>query len=682
MFIKKFAEISKSDTQIAGGKGASLGEMTQVGLPVPPGFVVLAQAFDKFLEETDLDVEIDAILHKVNTKEVHTFENASEEIHALILNAEMPEDLKKEIEAAFSDLNTEYVAVRSSATAEDSSAAAWAGQLESYLNTTEKDLIGNIKQCWASLFTPRAIFYRIEKELHNQKISVAVVIQKMVESEMSGIVFSVHPVTEDRNQLIIEAGFGLGEAIVSGAITPDAYVVEKEPRRIIDTNINIQTKKLVKAKNKGNEWVELSKEEGGLQVLSEKQILELAELIIKIEHHYNAPQDVEWAYQGGRFYIVQSRPITTLPEYGFNEKSIALQLINKYKFSKYFVYPFLPVISFESANYWYVNNPLKNKLGIDTFPVSIVILKDGYEEWGSDHIQKITEVDKIDLIIDENKKIVEKYEDRVGIFLRLEYKKLSNKEVIDVLKELNQILTQVYYRYVYLIHDYIETTDSQLVKILPEVRVEMSDFVEKVYGICDNIIEALSERFVDIDWRTFVYATFEEIIDLLKNPDKVEDFKKINKRCISFAFDGKTVSVVKGDEVNEILDRLNDQKEKIRKDIDSFEGRTAFPGHACGTVVVISEYEYGVLKNRLKDKKDYILVAPMTRPEFVSYMKNCKAIITDEGGITCHAAIVSRELKIPCVVGTKIATHVLKDGDLVDVDADNAVVHIVEKNKN
>lgn len=214
--LRDFKQLGQDDVAFAGGKGASLGEMTRVGIPVPPGFVILSSAFEKFLEETDLNVEIDSALDSVNHKEMHTVEAASEKIKALILGAEMPQDIATEIQTFFKKLNSKYVAVRSSATAEDSANAAWAGQLESYLNTTEENLLENVKKCWASLFTPRAIFYRFEKNLHNQKISVAAVVQKMVESEKSGIAFSVHPVTQDRNQLIIEAGFGLGEAIVSG----------------------------------------------------------------------------------------------------------------------------------------------------------------------------------------------------------------------------------------------------------------------------------------------------------------------------------------------------------------------------------------------------------------------------------------------------------------------------------
>jgi pyruvate,water dikinase len=312
MFTKIFQNLSKNDVSIAGGKGASLGEMTQDGIPVPLGFVVLSGAFERFIKETDLNVEIDAKLHKVDHNAMHTVEKASEKIQALILNTKIPGDIANEVKEKFKKLDAKYVAVRSSATVEDSSSAAWAGQLDSFLNTTEENLLENVRKCWASLFTPRAIFYRFEQNLYKQKISVAVVVQKMVESEISGIAFSVHPVTQDKNQLIIEAGYGLGEAIVSGSITPDGYIVEKEPRRIIDKNINTQERMLVRAKNGGNEWQDIPKEKGEKAVFDDEQIMKLTDLILKIENHYKSPQDIEWAFEKEEFYITQSRPITTL----------------------------------------------------------------------------------------------------------------------------------------------------------------------------------------------------------------------------------------------------------------------------------------------------------------------------------------------------------------------------------
>ena len=310
-YTKKFNELDRTKSDIAGGKGASLGEMLNAGIPVPDGFVVLSTTFDNFLHKADLIQEIDAILESVDHKAVHSIDQASEKIQELIKHAEMPSDIAFEIEEQFKILDSEFVAVRSSATAEDGADHAWAGQLESYLNTTKETLLEKVQYCWASLFTPRAIFYRFEKGLHSTKISVAVVVQKMVNSEKSGIAFSVHPVTEDRNQIIIEACFGLGEAIVSGSVTPDSYVVEKEPRMIVDINVNNQLEALERSSSGGNQWIKLG-EKGKQQVLTGKEILELSKLIIHIENHYGFPCDIEWAFEAGTFYITQSRPITTL----------------------------------------------------------------------------------------------------------------------------------------------------------------------------------------------------------------------------------------------------------------------------------------------------------------------------------------------------------------------------------
>jgi len=317
VFTINFQQLSKKDVGIAGGKGASLGEMTRVGISVPPGFVVLASAFDRFLEETDIDVEIEAIFHKVKHGDMNSVELASEKIRALILSAKMPSDLQKEIIHEFGKLKCPLVAVRSSATAEDSSTTSWAGELESYLNTNKKTILENVKKCWASLFTPRAIFYRFEKRMHKTKVSVAVVIQKMIQSEVSGICFTVHPVTKDYDQMVVEAGYGLGEAIVGGKITPDAYVIRKPKRKIkeefeiLDKNISEQKMMIIRSKS-GTKEIGVPKARQSKQKISDKQIKSLSKVCYNIEKYYNYPQDIEWALDKNKFYIVQSRPITTL----------------------------------------------------------------------------------------------------------------------------------------------------------------------------------------------------------------------------------------------------------------------------------------------------------------------------------------------------------------------------------
>lgn len=312
MFIRVFSEINKEDVSLAGGKGASLGEMTQVGIPVPPGFVILAETFDTFLNESNLKAEIDAALDTVNLEAVHTAQEASEKIQAMIMSASLPPALVFEIEQQFKTLGAEFVAVRSSATAEDGVAAAWAGQLETYTNITKDQLTENVKKCWASLFTPRAIFYRLEQGFKDTSVSVAVVVQIMVQSEVSGVAFSVHPVTQDSNQLIIEAAWGLGEAVVSGAVTPDSYVVDKDSWKMLDIHASEQEKMLVKKPEGGDEWVDIETERQKAQKLSEGEIVELSKLIVDLENHYGFPVDVEWLRKDGKYWIIQSRPITTL----------------------------------------------------------------------------------------------------------------------------------------------------------------------------------------------------------------------------------------------------------------------------------------------------------------------------------------------------------------------------------
>ena len=310
-FIRFFKEISKDDTELVGGKGASLVELTRAGIPVPPGFVITSTAFDRFLSEARLTEDIRATLVDVNAEDTASVEVASEKIRDAMHDSGMPDDIGGEILAAFTKLNAPLVAVRSSATAEDSSIASRAGELQTHLNTSKKDLLDRVVKCWSSLFTPRAIFYRFEKKLGDVEVSVGVVVQAMVQSVVSGICFTVHPVTQDKNQMIIEAGWGLGEAIVSGQITPDSYIIDKADECLLDMTVAKQERQLKRGKG-GCVWAAVPKVEQEKQKLSGKNILELARLCKKIEQHYGCPQDIEWAHDGRGFFVTQSRPITTL----------------------------------------------------------------------------------------------------------------------------------------------------------------------------------------------------------------------------------------------------------------------------------------------------------------------------------------------------------------------------------
>lgn len=310
-FIKDFKEIDKKDIQIAGGKGANLGELIKIGIPVPDGFIILAGAFEGFLEENDINIEIKKSWNRINIKDIESVEENSEILRDLISRGRIPKKIEEEILKEFDKLRTKYVAVRSSATAEDSKIDSWAGELETYLNTTKENLIENIKKCWSSLYTPRAIFYRFQRKLNHTPVSVAVVVQKMVQSDVSGVCFTVHPVIKDKNQMVIEAVWGLGEILVSGQITPDTYVIEKDTLNILDKNINLQEKMIVRSKV-GNKLVSVPQAKQSKQKLSKEQIRKLSRICLKIENHYQYPQDIEWALENRKFYILQTRPITSL----------------------------------------------------------------------------------------------------------------------------------------------------------------------------------------------------------------------------------------------------------------------------------------------------------------------------------------------------------------------------------
>ena len=312
MDIIWFKDISKKDIGTVGGKGANLGEMYNAGLPIPPGFCISAQAYEKFLDEAEIKDIILDMLSDLDEEDTQKLQNISEEIHSVMLSAKFPSDLKKEILNAYKKVEG-FVAVRSSATAEDLPTASFAGQQATFLNVKgEENLIDAVKKCWASLFTARAIYYREKNKFKHKDVLISVVVQKMVNSDTAGVAFTANPVTNDLKEMIIEGSFGLGEMVVSGSVSPDSYIVLKDPLSIKDVYIAEKKKMMFRGENGENVFKDLSSEKANDRVLNEEQILELAKMCLKIEEHYGKPQDIEWAFEKGKLFITQSRPITTL----------------------------------------------------------------------------------------------------------------------------------------------------------------------------------------------------------------------------------------------------------------------------------------------------------------------------------------------------------------------------------
>ena len=427
-------EIRKEDIVSVGGKGASLGEMASIGLPVPKAFVVTAQAFRRFLVETGIEKKIFASYERLDVEDNEALEKAADGAKTMVLKAKMPAFIKDEIRHAYKKISAEdlIVAVRSSATAEDLPDASFAGQQETYLNIKgEAALLEAVQKCWASLYGARAIYYRAKQGFDDHTVNIAVVVQQLVHSEKAGVMFTSHPITGEP-LTIIEGSWGLGEAVVSGSVSPDKYIFDQRSEKVDDVLISNKKVEIIADGDHGTKLVDVPASRQDTQVLSTAEITKLAMYGKIAENHYGIPQDVEWGIVNGIIYILQSRPITTIG----------------------------------------------------------------------------------------NKK---------------EAKSMSGQ--------------------------------------------------------------------------------------------------KQNAKII-------------------------------------LQGQGAAPGIASGRVVVIRD-----VKDTGSVKEGDILVTKMTSPDMVPAMRKVAAIITDEGGLTCHAAIVSRELGTPAVVGTKTATHVLTNGQLITVDGEKGLIY-------
>jgi len=316
-----FQEVDKDDVGLAGGKGANLGELTKTGIPVPPGFIVTSHSYFHFLKESGLAPQIAALLSSLDPNDSAKLQATSEQIKALITSAEMPGDVAAEVRRAYREMGEGPVAVRSSGTAEDLAEASFAGQQSTFLNVVGgENVVAALQACWASLFEARAIFYRANAGFDHLKVGIAVPVQRMVQSRRSGVMFTLEPVSGDRTKIVIEAIYGLGEAIVSGALTPDLYVLDKASLSILQKTVARQEKQLTRNPEStvfaedNNAWADVPKDDVKLQKLSDAEIATVAEIGKRVEEHYGGPQDIEWAEENGEIYIVQARPVTVTEE--------------------------------------------------------------------------------------------------------------------------------------------------------------------------------------------------------------------------------------------------------------------------------------------------------------------------------------------------------------------------------
>ncbi len=319
-YVKKFGEMTKEDIQEAGGKAANLGELTQNGFNVPPGFCVTSESLFYHMDQNGLQPKIDEIVASLDYEDYGGVEEKTSRIRDLISNARIPQDLFQEIREAIEELNTpeeSFVAVRSSVAVKDSNISSFPGMMDTYHYLKgEAEIVEHIRKCWGSLWTSRAAMSRHHKGVDHDLGLIAPIVQKMVHSEVAGVLFTANPITSNRDEIVIEANWGLGESVVSGKSMNDFFVVDKSPLKLKDKRISKKTLMISfdEEKGCGRKEMAVSPDMMDAPTLTDQQAEQLGEIGLKIEEVFGFPQDIEWAYEKGELFILQSRNIRTLKE--------------------------------------------------------------------------------------------------------------------------------------------------------------------------------------------------------------------------------------------------------------------------------------------------------------------------------------------------------------------------------
>jgi len=687
VFTQRFSKIRRSDKKRVGGKGVSLAEMNRGGIPIPDGFVILTNAFDHFLDRTKLRQQILAEVAAMNDNELRSVERTSKRIRRLIQQTNVPGNIAMEVRSAFHALDAHRVAVRSSAVVEDGPEHAWAGQFDSFLNVPKDLLLDNVKRCWSSLFTPRAMFYRLEKNIRENPIAMAVVIQKMIESEKSGVAFSVHPVSQDKNKIIIEAGIGLGEAVVSGSITPDAYIVEKNSHCIASVRAAEQKQGIFCKPKGGVTWRELRPRKKTEQVLADAEILELSALVKKIENLSNFPCDIEWAQANNAFHILQSRPITLTkkikpPKPKLPEKDYEL----------HFTASDLDILSLDmifnnddaygEVDYivLYENNIVRAYLspkGVrECFKISASLLNDAFFHdllLESELLHQVLRTYKAKPV--QGDSAIQRWKEHLALSKRFSriyryyeqpFQRAIEAKILSFIS--NEDLMEI------LLHRSLHRLPNDEVKKLVERLLTMGDMklrlheASEAYMTDDTLLQYVSDN-CNVPLPLVGAMCMSEFGKALrgKMTVTVPDLEDRSNKSV-FIKERKEWNLYTGKR----FDRWKKKLREIRG--DEISGDVAFPGIVSGRVVIHLSWN-----DTTELRKGDVLVTGMTNPQMIPFLKKAAAIITDEGGITCHAAIISRELQKPCIVGTKHATQILRDGDIVEVNAREGRVRILSK---
>lgn len=676
--IYRLSELDSSFVAEAGGKGASLGELIQAQAPVPPGFVVSSAAFQNYFFTRDLKQTVIEIIRQLNAEQLN-LSQARQQIRACYDGVTIPDEIVVAIEKAADELKAKRVSVRSSATCEDSATSAWAGQLETYLDVTPNEIVERIRDCWFSLFSESALAYGATHGYESGDISVAVVVQQMVASDISGIGFSVHPVTQEPDIHLVEACLGLGEAIVSGRIVPDQFVIQRSSQEILESVIGDQKEALWMTEHGSKPVWQPLDGRGSQSKISPQQVTEFAAILGRLHDHYGHPIDTEWAIEDGQFQILQARPITTLAD------EYTQTLYDESQEWQFTVRrPFFQLAS-SILPYWMDANHADNSLGVHLNEALLIQDDSGmvnlfYPRRSSEAFLKYIG----NLFQHDREQLIRILQYALSLYAQGAACIQQGLSGFQDLKELEDFFadvaqhTTVFPAWVLI---YIEANGIDD----PEVRA----LAEKIrsnslYPVIERkILQPLATQTAE----KLGFAEPERACDLilwseLKAGTVTRELLESRLQAVE-AGKQYLFQVIAGEETfhlvsqtGYLLTRLAKQRQHLpASSPHALKGQVAWPGIFRGTArVVLSLDSLGYSL-----KEDEVLVSIQSNPALLPLMKSCGAIVTDDGGIACHAAILARELRKPTLIGTGKATKTIQDGDLIEVDTYAQEVRILEQ---
>jgi len=676
--IYPLSDLDNSQVALAGGKGASLGELIRSGAPVPEGFVVASEAFRRFLAAADPQRHVERVVQQLDDGQLPASE-AAEQIRSILADSQVPDEIVTEITQAAERLSAPRVSVRSSATCEDSGTSAWAGQLDTYLDVSPEDIVARVRDCWLSIFKPSALAYGAVHGYGAGQFTVAVVVQQMVASDISGIGFSVHPVTQEPGLQLIEACFGLGEAIVSGRIVPDQYIVERPANTIVQRFLGNQREGLfMEPGSKSATWRPLGKQGEG-QKLTDEQVAEFAALLARIEDHYGHPVDTEWALEEGRFRLLQARPITTLAE-EYAEPLVDMSL----QWFKVIRRP-LSLLEVSIWAHWvdsdhagpHVDIKLDQSLSIqDDAGMANEFLSQSSAFSGAEFLAGLLHGDRRQLL-----ELLQRGQD---VYRDTKTRIERGAEAFADIDEAVQFMcsaaqyTTVIPAQTLMVYERDDADDPQIRSIAEDLRSR------SLYPLIERtIIDPLAGRVTkglgfSAPERTPEVATWSELrsgtLDREVLEGRLRDVEA-GRRFVFQSIDGRERTRFVS-QTGYLLMRLARQRQVVAADNpDELTGQSAWPGiHQGRARVVLAPDAVGQTI-----EEGEVLVSIQSSPALMPLLKKCGAIVTDDGGIACHASIIARELRKPTLVGTGRATSVIHTGDLVEVDTYAQVVKILQR---